>query len=133
MPLRTELKNGDLVEIETAPGSQPNPAWLSFVKTGKARAHIRHFMKTMKYEESVALGERLLSQALRALGAGHAELDTARWERLFKDSNVKSRQELLADIGLGKRLAAVVARRLAAGGGGLEAETTEGGGVKAGY
>ena len=123
MPLRTELKNGDLVEIETAPGSQPNPAWLGFVKTGKARAHIRHFMKTMKYEESVALGERLLGQALRALGAEHAELDSARWERLFKDSNVKSRQELLADIGLGKRLAAVVARRLAAGGGGLEAES----------
>jgi guanosine-3',5'-bis(diphosphate) 3'-pyrophosphohydrolase len=122
MPLRTELKNGDLVEIETAPDSQPNPAWLGFVKTGKARAHIRHFMKTMRYEESVALGERLLGQALRALGAEHAELDSARWERLFKDSSVKSRQELLADIGLGKRLAAVVARRLAAGGGGLEAE-----------
>jgi RelA/SpoT family (p)ppGpp synthetase len=126
MPLRTELKNGDLVEIETAPGSQPNPAWLGFVKTGKARAHIRHFMKTMKYEESVALGERLLGQALRALGAGHAELDTARWERLFKDSNVKSRQELLADIGLGKRLAAVVARKLAGAGGGLDAETGDG-------
>jgi len=127
MPLRTELKNGDLVEIETAPGSQPNPAWLGFVKTGKARAHIRHFMKTMKYEESIALGERLLGQALRALGAGHAELDTSRWERLFKDSSVKSRQELLADIGLGKRLAAVVARRLAAGGGGLGPELAEDG------
>jgi GTP pyrophosphokinase len=127
MPLRTELKNGDLVEIETAPGSQPNPAWLGFVKTGKARAHIRHFMKTMKYEESVALGERLLGQALRALGAGHAELDTARWERLIKDSSAKSRQELLADIGLGKRLAAVVARKLAGAGGiGLDADTAEG-------
>jgi GTP pyrophosphokinase len=122
MPLRTELKNGDLVEIETSPGSQPNPAWLGFVRTGKARAHIRHFMKTMKYEESVALGERLLGQALRAIGAEHAELDTSRWERLFKDSSAKSRQELLADIGLGKRLAAVVARKLAAGGSGLESE-----------
>ncbi|HEY4374605.1 MAG TPA: bifunctional (p)ppGpp synthetase/guanosine-3',5'-bis(diphosphate) 3'-pyrophosphohydrolase [Burkholderiales bacterium] len=125
MPLRTELKNGDLVEIETAPNSHPNPAWLGFVKTGKARAHIRHFMKTMKYEESVALGERLLGQSMRALGAEHAELDSSRWERLLKDSGAKSRQELLADIGLGKRLAAVVARRLAAGGiGSIDAEAS---------
>ena len=125
MPLRTDLKNGDLVEIVTQAGSQPNPAWLSFVRTGKARAHIRHFMKTMKFEESVALGERLLAQAMRVQGAEHAELDAARWERLIRDSGAKTRQELFADIGLGKRLAAVVARKLATAAG-LDAAPADG-------
>ena len=125
MPLRTDLKNGDLVEIVTQAGSQPNPAWLSFVRTGKARAHIRHFMKTMKYEESVALGERLLAQAMRVQGAEHAELDAARWERLIRDYGAKKRQELFADLGLGKRLAAVVARKLATAAG-LDAAAADG-------
>jgi RelA/SpoT family (p)ppGpp synthetase len=117
MPLRTELKNGDLVEIITSPGSQPNPGWLGFVRTGKARAHIRHYMKTVKYEESVGLGQRLLGQALRALGITQGDLDTNRWERIVRDAGAKTRQDLYADIGLGKRLAAVVARRLAAAAG----------------
>ncbi|MBL8385401.1 MAG: bifunctional (p)ppGpp synthetase/guanosine-3',5'-bis(diphosphate) 3'-pyrophosphohydrolase [Burkholderiales bacterium] len=113
MPLRTELKNGDLVEIITSPGSQPNPGWLGFVRTGKARAHIRHYMKTVKYEESVGLGQRLLGQALRSLGVAAGEIDSQRWERVVRDAGAKSRQDLYADIGLGKRLAAVVARKLA--------------------
>jgi GTP pyrophosphokinase len=117
MPLRTELKNGDLVEIITSPGSQPNPGWLGFVRTGKARAHIRHYMKTVKYEESVGLGQRLLGQALRALGIVQGDLDSNRWERIVRDAGAKTRQDLYADIGLGKRLAAVVARRLAAAAG----------------
>ena len=115
MPLRTELKNGDLVEIITSSGSQPNPGWLGFVRTGKARAHIRHFMKTMKFEESASLGERLLGQALRAAGINDIEIDSARWDKLLREIGVKSRSELFADIGLGKRMAAVVARRLHTG------------------
>ncbi len=121
MPLRTELKNGDLVEIITSSGSQPNPGWLGFVRTGKARAHIRHFMKTMKFEESASLGERLLGQALRAVGINDIELDSARWDRLLRDTGAKSRNDLFADIGLGKRLAAVVARRLQTGAPGMPA------------
>ena len=115
MPLRTELKNGDLVEIITSKGSQPNPGWLGFVRTGKARAHIRHYLKTMKFEESAALGERLLGQALRALGINDIELDSARWDKLLRDVGAKSRNDLFADIGLGKSLAAVVARRFQTG------------------
>ena len=117
LPLRTELKNGDLVEIITSAGSQPNPGWLGFVRTGKARAHIRHYMKTVKYEESVGLGQRLLNQALRVLGIEQGDLDANRWERIVRDAGAKTRQDLYADIGLGKRLAAVVARRLAAAAG----------------
>src|SRR5438270_27502 len=111
-PLRTELKNGDRVEIITAAHEHPNPAWLSYVKTAKARSHIRHFLKTMQYEEAAALGERMLVQAVRALGAKSSEATPERWERLVRDLGAKSRQEIVADIGLGKRLAAIVARKL---------------------
>jgi GTP pyrophosphokinase len=112
MPLRTELKNGDRVEIITAAHARPNPLWLNFVATGKARSRIRHFLKTMHFHESAKLGERLLNQALSALGAQPADIQDAHWDKFKRDAGVKSRQEVLADIGLGKRLAAVVARRL---------------------
>jgi len=112
MPLRTELKNGDRVEIITAAHAKPNPLWLNFVATGKARSRIRHFLKTMHFQESAKLGERLLNQALTALGAAAADINEAQWDKFVRDSGVKSRQEVLADIGLGKRLSAVVARRL---------------------
>ena len=114
VPLRSELKNGDRVEIITAAHANPNPAWLNYVKTGKARSHIRHFLKTMHYEESVDLGETLLNQALRALNTELAEISDEQWDKLLRDITAKSRPELFADIGLGKRLAAVVARRLLA-------------------
>ena len=111
-PLRTEIKNGDRVEIITAAHAHPNPAWLAYVRTAKARSQIRHFLKTTQYEESTALGERMLNQAIRALGAQPSEASDERWERLLRDVGVKSRSEVFADIGLGKRLAAIVARKL---------------------
>ncbi|HVL35432.1 MAG TPA: bifunctional (p)ppGpp synthetase/guanosine-3',5'-bis(diphosphate) 3'-pyrophosphohydrolase [Burkholderiales bacterium] len=110
--LRTELRNGDRVEIITASHAKPNPGWLQYVRTGKARSNIRHFLKTMQYEESAALGERLLEQALKGLKSAVAEIDDAGWERVVRDGGARSRGELLADIGLGKRLPAVVARQL---------------------
>jgi RelA/SpoT family (p)ppGpp synthetase len=110
--LRTELRNGDRVEIITASHAKPNPGWLQYVRTGKARSNIRHFLKTMQYEESAGLGERLLEQALKALRGTLAEVDDASWDRVVRDGGARSREELLADIGLGKRLPAVVARRL---------------------
>ena len=113
--LRTELRNGDRVEIITASHAKPNPGWLQYVRTAKARSNIRHFLKTMQYEESAGLGERLLEQALKALKSSPGEVDDPSWERVMRDSGARSREELLADIGLGKRLAAVVARRLLKG------------------
>ena len=112
VPLRTELRNGDRVEIITASHAKPSAGWLQYVRTGKARSNIRHFLKTMQYEESAGLGERLLDQALRGLKGSIAEVDDAAWERVVRDGGARSREELLADIGLGKRLPAVVARRL---------------------
>ena len=111
-PLRTELKNGDRVEIITAAHAKPNPLWLNFVVTAKARSHIRHFVKTMHFDESVQLGERLLNQALGSFKSSLSEVREQQWQRLLKESSAKSRQHLLSDIGLGKRLAAVIARQL---------------------
>ncbi len=112
LPLRTELRNGDRVEIITATNAAPNPNWLAFVKTGKARAQIRHFLKTRQNEESAALGEHLLAQAMHNLGHRLEELGTAAWQRFLRTFSGKSQREVLTDIGLGKRLPAIVARRL---------------------
>ena len=112
VPLRTELQNGDRVEIITAPNAHPNPTWLGYVKTAKARSQIRHLLKTMQVEESVGLGERLLNQAFRALNGRLADLPADRWDKVARETGARSRNEILADIGLGKRLAAIVARKL---------------------
>ncbi len=111
-PLRTELKNGDSVEIVTAPYAKPNPSWLSYVVTGRARSHIRHFLKTIQFDESVKLGERMLNQALLALNIRFELVSDSQWEKLVRDSKAKSKQALLADLALGKQLPAVIAKRL---------------------
>ncbi|HUW29429.1 MAG TPA: bifunctional (p)ppGpp synthetase/guanosine-3',5'-bis(diphosphate) 3'-pyrophosphohydrolase [Sulfuriferula sp.] len=113
MPMRIQLRNGDQVEVLTSPNAWPNPAWINFVVSGKARAHIRHYLRTMHAEESAQLGERLLDQALRALGADPSKIQASCWERLYKETG-KERVEVLTDIGLGKRLNVVVARQLLA-------------------
>ena len=115
MPLRTELRNGDRVEIITAPNAAPNPAWLTYVKTARARSKIRHFLNTQQNAESAALGERLLTHALRDIGLALAKLPAQAWDRFKRASGARSQRSVLADIGLGKRLPAIVARRLAEG------------------
>jgi GTP pyrophosphokinase len=115
-PLRTELRNGDVIEIVTGPVARPNPSWLGFVRTGRARAEIRHFLRTMKREESIALGENLLARATQQLNFSIADVADSRWETLVREGQAKDREEILADIGLGRRLAVVVARQLALGG-----------------
>jgi GTP pyrophosphokinase/guanosine-3',5'-bis(diphosphate) 3'-pyrophosphohydrolase len=117
--LRTELKSGDVVEVITAPGARPNPGWLNFVRTGRARSKIRHFLKTMEQEESRSLGEKLLAQALRAEGLALPSTDptdaeaSAVWQQLTRWSGNRGRGELLTDIGLGRKIATIVAKRLA--------------------
>jgi len=119
VPLRTPLKSGDVVEIITAPGARPNPAWLNMVRTGRARSKIRHSLKTMESEESHALGEKLLAQALRAEGLKPPSADpsdeaaAALWQQLAKWSGNRNRGELLVDVGQGRKIAIIVAKRLA--------------------
>jgi GTP diphosphokinase / guanosine-3',5'-bis(diphosphate) 3'-diphosphatase len=116
VPLRTELRNGDVVEVITSTVAAPNPAWLGFVTTGRARSKIRHYLKTMAHAESLTLGEKLLAQALRAEGIEHLPAqDSAHqstWDRLLRFTGSRHRDELLIDIGLGKRVASIVAKRL---------------------
>ncbi|HRW73908.1 bifunctional (p)ppGpp synthetase/guanosine-3',5'-bis(diphosphate) 3'-pyrophosphohydrolase [Ottowia sp.] len=116
VPLRTELSNGDVIEIITAPVSSPNPAWLGFVRTGRARSKIRHYLKTLAQNESVSLGEKLLAQALRSEGMDRLPADNeeahATWDKLLRFTGNRSREELMTDIGLGKRVASIVAKRL---------------------
>ena len=116
VPLRTELKNGDVVEVETATASTPDPAWLGFVRTGRARSKIRHHLKTLAQAESQGLGEKLLTQALRAEGIERLpDIDEHHqlvWDKLLRFTGSRNRDELLMDIGLGKRIASIVAKRL---------------------
>ncbi|UJP05763.1 MAG: bifunctional (p)ppGpp synthetase/guanosine-3',5'-bis(diphosphate) 3'-pyrophosphohydrolase [Nitrosomonas sp.] len=111
-PLRTKLKSGDRVEIVTAPYAKPNPSWLGYVATGRARSSIRHFLKNIQYDESVKLGERMLNQALLGFNISPDAITEAQWDKLVRDSGVKSREELLAELALGKQLPAVVAKKL---------------------
>ncbi|MHA7599829.1 RelA/SpoT family protein [Alicycliphilus sp. T452] len=115
VPLRTELKNGDVVEVITTAGAHPNPAWLAFVRTGRARSKIRHYLKTLAQNESAGLGEKLLTQALRAEGMEQlpdAQTHAAIWEKLLRFTGNRTRVELMTDVGLGKRIASIVAKRL---------------------
>jgi GTP pyrophosphokinase len=116
-PLRTELNNGDVVEIITGDHAEPNPAWLSFVKTGRARSKIRHHLKTLAQEESHQLGERMLTQALRFEGIAQLPSEEgehkAAWEKLLRFTGNQSRDELLSDIGMGKRIASMVGKKMA--------------------
>ena len=117
--LRTELRSGDVVEVVTAQGARPNPAWLTHVRTGRARSKIRNYLKTMEQEESHALGRQMLAQALRGEGLALPgedpgdEAAAAVWQQLTRWSGSRSAVELMVDIGLGRKIAVIVAKRLA--------------------
>ena len=118
--LRTELHSGDVVEIITSPSARPNPNWLNFVSTGRARSKIRAYLKNMESEESLELGEKLLSQALRAEGLtmppGDEVSEGAKgmlWQALIRWGGNRNRHDLMVDIGLGRKISTMVAKRIA--------------------
>lgn len=117
VPLRTEIKNGDVIEIIIDAQSNPNPSWLGFVRTARARSKIRQHLRTLAQADSQHLGEKMLAQALRAEGIealpDASDAHQAIWDKLIRFSGNKSRTELLTDIGLGKRIASMLAKRLA--------------------
>ncbi|WP_251370099.1 bifunctional (p)ppGpp synthetase/guanosine-3',5'-bis(diphosphate) 3'-pyrophosphohydrolase [Polynucleobacter sp. JS-JIR-5-A7] len=112
LPLRSELKNGDIIEVVTSANSQPNPGWLAFVRTGKARASIRHSLKTKHYSESLQLGERLLANSLRQQGVDAGLLSPEVWEKLMHWTGDKTREEACVNIALGRRSPQELAIRL---------------------
>jgi len=112
LPLRSELKNGDIIEVVNSANSQPNPGWLAFIRTGKARASIRHSLKTKHYAESLQLGERLLASALRQQGVDAGLLTPEVWEKLMHWTGDKTREEACVNIALGRRSPQELALRL---------------------
>ncbi len=112
-PLSTGLTNGQQVEIITAPGARPNPAWLNFVVTGKARSNIRHFLKKQHREQSIELGKRLIEKSLRAYGLTLPEIPDEHLEFVIHSAKLESIQHLYEEVGLGNRTATLAAKQLA--------------------
>ncbi len=110
--LSQPLQSGQTLEIITAPGASPNAAWLNFVTTGKARANIRHYLKDQRHVESVALGKRLLNRALGTFNTSLDQLSDDQILPILSQANLNSFEELLEEIGLGNRMAYIVAHRM---------------------
>jgi GTP diphosphokinase / guanosine-3',5'-bis(diphosphate) 3'-diphosphatase len=123
VPLRTPLRNGQTVEIITAKGATPNPSWSTFLVTAKARAAIRQYLKNLKRGEAAELGKRLLNLALEEFKLTLKQIPAQEIDAAVKELNLKDANELYEKIGLGERLAPLVARRLQTQGG---TESTEG-------
>ncbi len=112
-PLSTPLTNGQQVEIITAPGARPNPAWLNFVVTGKARSNIKHFLKKQHREESVELGKRLVEKSLRSYGLSITQIPEEHLQSVIHSAKLESLQHFYEEIGLGNRTASLAAKQLA--------------------
>jgi GTP pyrophosphokinase len=113
VPLKTTLSNGDTVEIVTARSAKPNPSWVNFVVTAKARNAIRGFLKSLKRDEARELGRRLLGQALRPYSLNFRRLRKVQTDSLLEELGSTSMDEIYEQVGLGERLAPVVAGMLA--------------------
>ena len=114
-PLSEHLQSGQTVEIITAPGAQPNPAWLNFVVTARAHTRIRHFLKHCRQAESLSLGKRLLERALNSLGSGLDKISDEQKQRLLRTTGVNQFEKVLEEIGIGNRVSFLTARQLLMG------------------
>ena len=112
VPLRTVLHNGQTVEIVTAAGACPSPAWLSFAVSAKARSNIRHYQKNLKREEAIELGRRMLDRALGVFEVTAKDISEKRLRVLLKDYHLKTTDDLLVEMGMGRRSSVLVARAL---------------------
>ncbi len=112
-PLSTQLLSGQTVEIVTAPEARPNPAWLNFVVTAKARSEIRQSVQKQKLGESIQLGRRLLERALSTLSLRLEDISPENLRHVLRESKFKNLDQLLESMGLGSQIPLAVARRLA--------------------
>ena len=113
-PLSAQLESGQTVEVVTAPWAKPNASWLNFVVTGKARANIRHQLKGLRSSEAAELGDRLLGQALAAQSLTLDEVEPGVVGEFLQEQGADSMESILVDIGFGRKLAPLIAHRLAA-------------------
>ncbi|VAW96508.1 Guanosine-3',5'-bis(diphosphate) 3'-pyrophosphohydrolase / GTP pyrophosphokinase, (p)ppGpp synthetase II [hydrothermal vent metagenome] len=116
MPLRTELYNGQTIEVITAPGAQANPSWLEFVKTAKARTNIRALLKNLQFDESVELGRRLINRNLEAFGSSLEKISDSAIANALKEFNFQTFNDLCAEVGIGNHIPMMVARALVGSG-----------------
>ena len=112
VPLGTQLTNGQTVEIIAASSGRPNPAWLSFVVTAKARSQIRHFLKNLQQSEAVALGKRLLNRELEPFSLTYQDISEVDMKYLLNENKNENKNELFEDMGLGNKMAPLIARQL---------------------
>jgi len=112
VPLSTQLETGQSVEVITSPSSHPNPSWLNFVITAKARSSIRHYLKQLRNEEAVMLGHRLLNKHLHAFSTQIKDIPHQRVHDLLEELELESMEHLLDDIGLGNRSALLIAQKM---------------------
>jgi (p)ppGpp synthase/HD superfamily hydrolase len=112
VPLRTHIENGQTVEVITAKGAHPNPSWVNFVATAKARASIRQYLKNLRFTEALELGRRLLDQALRDAGTPLRKISDQQMKALLDEFGLNNTNELFEQLGLGERLAPLVAKAL---------------------
>ncbi len=112
-PMRSELHNGETVEVITAPGATPNPVWLDFVVTAKARANIRHFLKNLKQDEAIGLGLRMLDKSLAAVTLNLNDISSDVIEKFLTLLKAQTIEDIYQDISMGKRIASLAARQLA--------------------
>jgi RelA/SpoT family (p)ppGpp synthetase len=115
VPLSTRLENGQTVRIFTDPKAQPKPEWLEFAATGRARAAIRHYLKSLRQEETTSLGMRLLEKALIGRGSSIDQVSEKHWKKFLRDNHFESQEDLFNDLALGASLANVVAAKLTPG------------------
>jgi guanosine-3',5'-bis(diphosphate) 3'-pyrophosphohydrolase len=126
VPLSTRLENGQTVKIDTDPQAQPKPEWLEFAATARARSAIRHYLRSLGQEDTVALGMRLLDKALIARGGSIEQIPKKRWVRYLKKNNYANQDDLYRDLSLGRTLANIVAAKLAPDAGFLPGERSAG-------
>ncbi|MDG1095030.1 MAG: TGS domain-containing protein, partial [Methylophilaceae bacterium] len=112
VPLRTRLSTGDHVEIITSTLAKPNPTWLNFVITGKARSQIRNYLRSAESKDLIFLGEKMLNNALNAFHIHPTAIKKKHWNKLILDYHVESKDEILMDIALGKKVNVMVAHQL---------------------
>ncbi|MBT8079024.1 MAG: bifunctional (p)ppGpp synthetase/guanosine-3',5'-bis(diphosphate) 3'-pyrophosphohydrolase [Gammaproteobacteria bacterium] len=124
VPLRTQLQNSQTVEIITARGAKPNPNWVTFVATAKARSAISRYMRKMRTSESIDLGKRLLDRSLKDLGSSLRKVGKVRMREALDELGLKDNNHLFEQLGLGERLAPLTARFLVGSGDDAEKNTT---------
>lgn len=113
VPLRTQLQNGDIVEIVTEPDARPHPRWLEFVRTGKARSRIRSYLRSVDIADATKIGKRLFEQSCQKIHVKTDDIPKNALSRFLRETGVKRLEDIYADIGTGKRIAILVARRIA--------------------